>query len=410
MKRVIAPLILFVGALLATQLLQKYTFIYQELDGLFLWTDDYFAQMHQESFAIAGIIGDYLTQFFRYRFMAAGIVGVEVLLVFLMARRILSRVHLGWDVLAALCACLYWLAIAFAPTAKTGVAVLLILLPVWLLSLFFRRRENWPLKKEWIEWAGTAALTVTVILVLALHPAVSRRERTAALRTGVATGNWDLVLRVATDDAIREDRSMLPFAMMALGMKGQLGNKIFDYDVRCEDDFDMCDQEDSYISLFFKAFLYEHLQCPNEAVHNFFQLTTVQPHGQSFLVLRQLVAEYYRMGDFALARKYLAILSKSSCHRDFVRTYEALMAQGTPREADSLAFRRTVPLIHHDPFKNLFVLNENGIRTPFLIDRVLCTMLIREEWDKFRSLFLTVRDLYPAVPKYYRQAFELQYQ
>ena len=53
---------------------------------------------------------------------------------------------------------------------------------------------------------------------------------------------------------------------------------------------------------------------------------------------------------------------------------------------------------------------ENGIRTPFLIDRVLCTMLIREEWDKFRSLFLTVRDLYPAIPKYYRQAFELQYQ
>ena len=410
MKRAITPLILFAIVLLATQLLQKYTFIYQELDGLFLWTDDYFDQMHQQSFALAGIIGDYITQFFRFRFMAAAIVALEVVLVFIMTRHILSRMHLGWDVLATLCACIFWLVIAFAPTAKTGVAVLLVLTPVFVLSLFFRLREARPMKKGWIEWASAAALALVCVAVLVFHPDISRRERTSALRTGVVTGNWDLVLSVATHEAIREDRSMLPFAMLALGMKGQLGNRIFDYDIQCEDDFDMVEQEDSYVSLFYKAFLYENLQCPNEAVHNFFQLATVQPHGQSFMVLRQLVAEHYRMGNYALASKYLAILSKSSCHGDFVRRYETLLARGTPREADSLAFRKTVPLINHDPFRNLFLLDANGLRTALLVDRVLCTMIIRGEWDMFRSLFMTVADNFPVVPKYYRRELEGWYQ
>ena len=407
MKRFLSPLILFIGIFLVAQLCQPYTFIYQEQDGLFLWTGDYFTRMLRFPLPLSGIVGDYLTQFFRYQYVGPVIAALEGVLVFFLVRGILSRFRLGWDVLSALLACIAWVAMAFAPSAKTGVAILLLLLPVFLLSRLLPPAPTRPLK-AWVEWGGTAVLVLGVGIFLALDSRIGSREKTSALRVSVIQSDWNALLSVATPEAVREDRSMLPFAMMALGGKGQLGDRIFDYDIQSEDDFDMADQEDSYVSLFFRGFLYEQLQCPNEAVHNFFQLATVQPHGQSFLVLRQLVSDHYRMGNFTLARKYLAILSRSSCNGRFVKYYEALLRKGVPREADSLAFRKTVPLMSHDPFYNLFTLDANGFRSQFLIDRVLCTLLLRDDLSKFKTLFLSVRDLYPVVPRYYQRALEMQ--
>ena len=407
MRRFLTPLLLFIGVFLAEQLLQEYTYFYQEFDGLFLWSTDYLSQMFRSSLPLSGIIGDFLTQFFRYRFVAPALSALEVVLVFLLVRSILARFRMGWDVLAVFLACAAWLAIAFSPTAKTGVAILLFLIPVFLLSRLLPKRETSPLK-GWAEVAGTLILLAGVGLFLSFSSRISSREKTATLRTAVATSDWDTVLSVATPEAVQEDRSMLPFAMMALGLKGQIGDRIFDYDIQSQDDFDMNEQEDSYVSLFFRGFLYDNLQCPNEAVHNFFQLATVQRHGQSYLVLRQLVADHYKQGNFTLARKYLAILSKSSCHGRFIRYYEDLLDKGTPRAADSLDFRKNVPLMSHDPFYNLFTLDANGFRTQFLIDRVLCTLLIREDLYKFKTLFLSVKDNYPVVPKYYQRALAMQ--
>ena len=406
MKRFLTPLLLFAGVFLATQLLQKYTFIYQELDGLFLWSQDYFSLMRRTTLPLSGILGDFITQFFSYKFFPAAITALEVVLVFLLVRGILSRFRMGWDVLSAFFACMAWMAVAFAPTAKTGVAILLFLLPVFLLSRLFHRHETRPLK-TWADVAGAAVLVAGAALFLSLNARIASREKTSALRTAVAISDWNGVLSIATPEAVREDRSMLPFAMLALGIKGQLGDRIFDYDVRSENDLNMNDQEDSYPSLFFKGFLYDNLQCPNEAVHNFFQLSTLQPHGQSFLVLRQLAACHYKMGNYTLARKYLAILSRSSCNADFVRYFESLMAQGAPRPADSPDFRKTVPLMSHDPLYNLFILGANGSQTQFMMDWTLCTLLLRNDLEQFKTLFLSVQDRYPTVPKYYQVALAI---
>lgn len=406
MRRFLIPLILFIGVFLAAHLLQEYTYIYQELDGLFLWSKDYFSLMFRSPLPLSGIAGDYLTQFFRYQFVGPVLTALAVVLVFLLVKGILSRFGIGWDILSVIPACAAWLAMAFAPTAKTGVAIVLILIPVFLLSRLLPKRETRPWK-GWAETAGAVLLVAAAGIFLSLDSRISNREKTAALRTAVANADWDAVVSVATPEAIREDRSMLPFALMALGLQGKIGDRLFDYDIRSEDDFDMNQQEDSYVSLLFRGFLYDNLQCPNEAVHNFFQLATVQPHGQSFLVLRKLVAEHVKTGNAPLARKYLAILSKSSCNAGFVRFYEDLLDRGTPREADGPDFRKNVPLMSHDPFYNLFTLDANGFRSRFLIDRVLCTLLLRDDVSRFKTLFLSVQDQYPVVPKYYQRALAL---
>ena len=63
MKRILPPVLLFVGVFLVTLLAQKYTFFAQEQNGLFLLTGDYFAQRFAGSLPVSGIIGDFLSQF-----------------------------------------------------------------------------------------------------------------------------------------------------------------------------------------------------------------------------------------------------------------------------------------------------------------------------------------------------------
>lgn len=403
MRRWISPLILFAGAFLATLLLQQYTFVYQEFEGLFLCTPDYFSQAFREPLPLSSILADFLTQFFRLGVSAPLIVAAGVTLVFLLVCSILGRFSLGWDVPAAICACAYWIVVAFAPTAKTGVAVLLILLAVWLLSRLLPRRETKPLK-AWIDLPVSALLAAGVFLFLSLNGSIRHWEKTSALRVAVTQADWNRVLEIATPEASAQDPTMMPFAFLALGEKGLLGQTLYNYPVESEADFDLAGIEDSHLTLFYKAFLYETLYCPNEAIHNLAQLATTQRHGQSFLVLRRLLQDNYLIGNYALAEKYCAILSRSTLHKKYVRYYREQMAQGTPYTPDSVEFCKSVPLITHNPLYNLTLLQANGIIAPAAVDRTLCTLLLQNDLQRFRALFLQVWDQSRPVPRYYQEA------
>lgn len=406
MKKFFAPLILFAGSFLCTWLLQRYTFIYQEYTGLFLNTGDYFSSMFRGSLPISGVIGDFLTQFFRFSVYAPLIVSLGVVLAYFLTRSIFSRLGLGWDVLAAACACGLWVVIAMAPTARRGVFVLLILLAVWALSRLLQRKKAKSLPLAW-ELGGALFLTAGVCLFIGLNPKLRETEKTAELRVAVANYDWDRVLAIATPAETALDRSLLPFAGLALGEKGQLANRLFLYPLHEQADFDFNQLEDNETVLFFKAMLYETLHCPNEAIHNFAQLATLQDHGLSFLVLRHLLADNYQMGNYALARKFGTILSRSTLHGQYVSHFNALMEQGTPHAPDSVGFRKTVPLISHDPLYNLLLLESNGMRSPAAVDRILCTLLLQRKLDRFQSLLLSVQDRYPTLPRYYEEALLL---
>ena len=403
MRKWIAPLLLFAGAFLATLLLQQYTFVYQEFEGLFLGTPDYFSQMFRGPFPISAILADFLTQFFRIGVFAPLIVAAGVVLSFLLVRSILGRFSLGWDFPAVIVACALWVVAAFAPTAKPGVAIVLILSLFWLLSRLLPKRETKPLK-TWIDLTASALLIAGVFLFLSLNGSIRHWEKTSALRVAVTRADWDRVLKIATPEATAQDPTMMPFAFLALGEKGLLGQSLYDYPVESEADFDLAGIEDSHLTLFFKAFLYETLSCPNEAIHNLAQLATTQRHGQSFLVLRRLMQDNYLIGNYDLVEKYGRILSRSTLHKKHVRYYRDLMAQGTPHSPDSVGFCKTVPLITHNPLYNLTLLQANGINAPAAVDRTLCTLLLQNDLPRFRSLFLQVWDKSRPIPRYYGEA------
>ena len=216
--------------------------------------------------------------------------------------------------------------------------------------------------------------------------------------------DWDRILSVATPARTATERELLPYAFLALGEKGRLGDELYRYPVRSRSDFDMSGLPEGYAHYFYNALLYGTLQGPNEAVHSAFQLATYQEHGQSFLVLRRLLADYYAMGNYALAKKYAAVLSRSTLHAQYVRHFTERMAAGTPREPDSVAFRKEVPLITRDPLSNLVKLGAGGINAPASLDRVLCSLLLDGDLESFRTVLASARDRYPVLPRYYQEA------
>ena len=198
-----------------------------------------------------------------------------------------------------------------------------------LLSLFFRQKGVLP-----FSLAFTALLLSAVIVMTSSHR-VREVERFSAVEYAASRHDWPRVLRRATPEATRDDRQLLPYALLALTESGQLPDRMMRYPVRTVDDF--CPESWSdRRGLAFKACLYECMGIPGEAIHNTFQAATALPHGSSFGTLRALVRLNRLKGDERLAHKYATILSHSTLHKGWgkdIPLNEALEQSASDRQS-----------------------------------------------------------------------------
>ena len=404
MKKIIVPLLVTALALVLSLVCQPSTLVYQEYEGLFLATPDYFSWLWAQPFPLSQLVSDFITQFYRFGFMGPVIVAAWVLGAYFLGRGIWPKAYAG----GVAAACAEWLALAFYPTAKLGVILFWGLLILWIITRIVRIKATIP--EKW-DWTACGVLLVVAALLVAFHPSIVRRERWSRVKRSIVTSRWDDVLKTATPRVAEKDREILPFALLALGEKQELGEKMFSYPVLEENDFDMCLEDDYENSLFYRAFLYHRLACPNEACHELFQLATQQQHGTSALVLRQLVTEYYLLGNYTLAEKYCKILEKSSTHGAFVRAFRQFMADGEPAPADSAAARSHMDLITKNPSYNLMLLQDNGIVAESTVDRLYASLLLQKRLDVFGTFVMKRQEresYYPPV--HYLEAMQVLFE
>ena len=393
MRKVVFPILVTLLALVLSLVFQPSTLVFQEYEGLFLATPDYFAWLWAQPFPVSQLVSDFVTQFYRFGFMGPVIVAAWVLAAYFLGRGIWPGACAG----GVAAACAEWMALAFYPTAKLGVILFWGLLILWIASRYLRVRSTLPVRWDTV---ACSAMLLTAALLVAFHPSIVRRERWSAVKRNIVTTRWDDVLKAATPRVAEKDREIMPFALFALGEKEQLGEKMFSYPVFEENDFDMCLEEDYENSLFYRAFLYHRLGCFNEACHELFQLATQQRHGTSAMILRQLVTEYYLLGDYMLAEKYCKVLERSSTHGAFVRTFRQFMAEGKPAPADSAAGRSVIDLITRNPSYNLMLLQDNGIIAASTQDRLYASLLLQKRLDVFGTFVMKRQEresYYPPV-------------
>lgn len=405
MRKAVIPVLLLLGVFLVSWLCQPFTLICQEYEGLFLATPDAWARAFAQPFPLSGILSDFLIQFYRDPVYGALVTAVLVALVFLLLRGILSRRGLpAADTLSALGAGVLWFFLARSPEPKPAVAVLLILLVLWLLSLLLPVRKG----KAWrADLPVAAALVLAAAAGTVFSPAVQRTERFSRVKRDALYGVWDDLLKAVPPSVAEKDGELTPFALLALSAKGQLGEKMFSYPVYSENDLDMCDYDGNaeyYTSLLFKAALYQHLGCYNEAVHNYCQWATQLRKGTGFIVLRKLVEMYCLLGDYTLMEKYCRVLDHSLLHRSYVKYYRAQAAQGEAHATEPAAVRSVIPVISHDPLYNLLQLESAGIHAASSADRTLATILLRGNPAQFRSVLERLGPSYERIPKHFQEA------
>lgn len=404
MKRILAPCLVTAACFAVTLLFQGNTLVMQEYEGLFLTTPDYLSWVKAQSFPLSQWLSDFLTQFYRLGWWGPVLVALQVLAAYFLGKGLWPKA----DVSGVAAACAEWLLIAFSATAKPGIVLLWGLLLLWGLSRVVRIRRALP--DKW-NYSVAAALVALCALVVALSPGLSRRERWARVKRDVVLSRWDDVLRAAPPSAAQQDHELTAFALLALGEQQRLGVEMFRYPVYEENDLDLCLEDDYTNSIFYRAFLYHNLGCYNESCHQLFQLATQQQHGTSAMVLRSLVGEYFRLGNFVLAEKYCKILETSSTHAEFVRTYRRFMAQGAPAGPDTPAERMQMDLITRNPAYNLIMLEDNDIAGPSTTDRLLATLLLQRRLDVFFA-FITPelnREGF-VLPRHYAEALQVHYQ
>lgn len=404
MRKFVIPVLLFAGVFLVSWLCQPFTLICQEYEGLFLATPDAWARAFAQPFPLSGIVSDFIVQFYRDPVYGALFTALIVTGVFLLLRGVLSRLVPFADALSALGAGVLWVFLARSSEPKLGVAVLLLLLVLWGLSRFLPAGKG----KSWkIDLPMAAVLVLAAAAWTVFSPAVQRTERFSRVKRDALYGVWDDLLKTVPPSVAEADGELTPFALLALSGKGQLGDRLFSYPVYSENDLDMIDYDGAseyYTSLLFKATLYQHLGCYNEAVHNYCQWATQLEKGTSFVVLRKLVEMYCLLGDYDLMEKYCRVLDRSLLNRSYVRHYRTLAAGGKVRSSEPASVRSRIPVISHDPLYNLLMLEASGIHSTSSVDRTLATLLLRGNEAQLRSGLEQMVPSYERIPKHFQEA------
>lgn len=253
---------------------------------------------------------------------------------------------------------------------------------LWLISFWFNRKQF--RNRKQIRVLNVIAL----VLIIVGFYVVSRQKETEyfyRMDQAVEAGDWEKVLRIA-GQLDRFEREELYFVSLALAMRGELGEKLFEYPVWGSGCLYLPRDLD-YKNSILGAELYYRLKVPNEAIHWTFQASVASPLGMDFRVLKRLIDLNIQKRDLPVARKYLSILEKANCYTSWCRSRRKMLHDPDTDFVESQE--------EHDffiggrPFlSDMARLIDAGRSKKLALDYVLCGLLLNKDLQKFCQLFV----------------------
>ena len=388
----------------------RYTLLMQEQKGLFLMTPDYFREVLSGSWPITTLISDFLVQFYSKPSLGALLTGLIVAKVYLMVYTIFRFTSFR-QIVGGIGAALTWIAIAHANTPHTGVVILMFTFLAALLSTFLPYRKNSITWKSGIFQATTVmALFLGSAAILVSDRELNQKEKWYAVEYTARVHDWDLVLAIATPELCRKDQSFVPYALLALNAKGMLAEKMFDYPITGPESLgDIGEMNWSGYSL--RSQIHEVIGCPNEAIHLTCQMGMALPHGTGLGLLRQLIRLEIESGQYSLARKHAAILSRNPMNRKYSES-ALKMVKKAEKTVDSSHTDSYTPSYSDLMISNNAIYNLSGIishcpsATDAARERLLCHLLLSGDMTSFNALLKEYSGNIPVnrLPKAFRAA------
>lgn len=404
-KRFPISLLLFAGVFCVSQLAQPYTLIQLENQGLFLLTPDWFREVLGGSRPLSELVGSFLVQFYDIPVVGALLAAAVITLIYWGEDLFLRRCRVPFHRIASLLTALVcWALTARLDSNIPAVRVMLAAVVLGLLSLLIKPRIEGAAPK-WELPAAVAAVLLAAGFV-AGNPGIRNTERLASVQVNARRHRWDKVLKVATPEASAADSRLMPFALLAEGEKGTLGDRLFHYPVSGPQDFDM-EGDNSLTGCLFNSLLSESLGVPNEAIHHIFQYSCHLPHGMSHLSLYQLIRYNVAGGNYTLARKYAGILRRNP--KNFRAAGGILRRIASAADAaDTLGHSSaTARMVTNNPQYNLAQMHLLGMGSDISVDRFLCYQLLQGDVEGFRQSYEALGKRSGSIPVHYQEALLL---
>lgn len=404
-KKLLITILLFAAVFCVTLARQHYSMMLQSWQGLFLLTPDWFREVFARPFPVSNLIASFLVQFYDISFVGALVTGLLVSVIFLCVDVFLSRCALPFHGLVSLlAACACWSLTASAPTNTVLVSMVLFSAALALLSLL-RHRRLLPSERRWETVAAAAVICIAAGSVIA-NPSVRRAERMAKVQVCACVSDWDGLLEAASPQEARKDDRLMPFAFLALGEQGRLGDNLFKYPVEGPEDFDMTG-DNSATGSWFNSILNEHMGSYNEAIHHIFQYSCHLPHGTSHISLLLLIRYNAASGHYAMVRKYAGILSRSPKNRRAVRAMASRYSGMEDVRDTTVANSAEARVVTNNPAFNIGQFHLEGLSSKFLSDRFLCYALLNGDLSGFRAAFDALDWSGGRIPVHYQEALLL---
>lgn len=396
----------------------RYYLIWLEGFSYFSTLPDFAAQYRLIPEGLPGYIGAFLHQFYSMPVLGAAIqafftIWPTVCIGIILNRLFKEPVRLIWIAFIPMIFIArrqFWDLLMYKTVIYSMIATGLMLLTVIATSI---RRPAWNLpnflRNKYLTLIFISLqLSNSIFVIVALEPRNREFESRAELEYLGERGQWDEILRIIQPRDAKEDTFKRGYALLALSEKGILPDYAFRYGLASSEDFIFRETIEPML-LNFNALFFQCNDMYNASVHQSYQHGVQSVTGMSFSSLRRLADVYLEVGDYELAKKYLEILSHSTCHKKWVEDrldrletiryaepeYEAPMDGAT-----IASFTHTV---------SSMVDRNKDVKK--YSDLLLCALLADEEGDKFKKIFSYIAPYqYPAgkaIPRLYEEALVL---
>ncbi len=457
------PLAFFLASYAALACWLSDTYLTAQEDSFFLFTADYFCSKLPLQPAVTSWLDSLLLQFFRWPLVAALIQALVAWLTALCLRLMLPSDNRRFDLLALLPSLVLLLLWPVNLLMQLQVLFLVLLLftyyrlPIWWMRLSWGilllplgyMLLSMPLLialfllfavVEWFVHKGRARSVGGVLLALCslmLPPIYSQRvafipfgERYSVVAGGEPFPVWSTELRqqnsyfrvvhAAEEErwadmrvAVRESGRagtglMQKYLLLAESALGTLPANLFTYPINNPEEF-FYYHERNLLTCQFNRLFYRNLELWDEAFHHAQEYFLLLPDACCFSSLTQMVDYSIREGEYAVAEKYLTVLSHAPFYGKFVKEQRARIARQRAEQKIERPLRA-------DNFVGGYPFNSEMIRLvqytqgnrQRIFDYLCCGLLLQKNLYNFAVVLRTFPSLRPnPMPATYDQAIRL---
>ncbi len=252
------------------------------------------------------------------------------------------------------------------------------------------------------------SVIATSVIMVKKSPLNGQYEDITHLEYLAENKDWDKILEIVSVNESVKDEFKRKYVLLALSETGMLPDYAFRYGLSSPDDFVYLNAEDPF-KLNFNILFYRNLGMNNPAVHQAYQQAVQSLPGVTFHSLRTLADIYLENKDYVMAKKYLDILTHSTCHGKWVRERRSLLE--AIKNARPVYKDKDDDFILDSFFRDISSMLDRHNGDSKYADLIICGVLSQKDGNTFLQVFNAVApSLYVTgrkIPYLYQEALLL---